>query len=162
MCAGHSPLERVCGWCPGGQSLCQILSGTLSLSCGSYSQKGGRVCFLAAGPEGPRYVSSCGMKQARRGARWETERLLRDDGAPAGRWGTRWEMMGRPLGDGVPSAPPLALPTGCTLCDVTCHLLRRLTRYSVAGTALSPTSVTGMIPAVLPSLRRGFHIGAAR
>lgn len=84
--------------------------------CGCYNQKGGRVCSLVAGSEGPRYVS----------ALW----------CEAG--GT-----GSPLGDEPPSTPPLVLPTGAhtVASPVTCCA-------GSPSTALSPTSVMGMIPAI--------------
>ena len=65
---------------------------------------------------------SCGVKQAELGS------------AP-------WEM----------SRPALLhwfCPQGCTLCDVTCHLLCGLTKDPAVGTALSPTSIMGVIPAI--------------
>lgn len=40
---------------------------------------------------------------------------------------------------------PSSCPLGPVLCDVTCHLVCRLTKYTVVGTALGPTSALGAL-----------------
>ena len=93
--------------------------------CGCPSPVGGRACSLVVGVEAPRSVSELQSKVGGIGV--------------------------RPLREEPLSISPLELSTSSVLCGVTCHLLCWLTKYTVVGTALGPTSTVGM-PAISPGV----------
>ena len=127
--AGHCPLDRSCHSCCGDQSLHWIWSRASSFFCGCHFPVRSRGLFLIIGAESLMFVSELHF--------WVLVLGWQDRSGPTG-WGTRVFLH-------------RSYSLVSVLCCVTFHLLCGLTKYTIVGTALDPTSTVRM-SAIGPSV----------